>query len=63
LFASKVLRIYTTNDVLGVEYGGALKNVIAIAAGAVEGLGLGMNTMAMLVTRFKNEFSFEISSF
>lgn len=51
LFASKWLRVYTASDVVGVEVGGALKNVIAIAAGIAEGLGLGMNSMAALVTR------------
>jgi glycerol-3-phosphate dehydrogenase (NAD(P)+) len=45
------LRLYTSTDVVGVEMGGALKNVIAIAAGAVEGLGIGHNAMAALLTR------------
>jgi glycerol-3-phosphate dehydrogenase (NAD(P)+) len=45
------LRVYTSPDVVGVEMGGALKNVVAIAAGVVEGLGLGANTLAALVTR------------
>ncbi len=44
-------RAYTTEDVLGVELGGALKNVIAIAAGAADGLGFGLNTQAALITR------------
>lgn len=44
-------RAYTTTDVIGVELGGALKNVIAIAVGASDGLGLGMNTRAALITR------------
>jgi glycerol-3-phosphate dehydrogenase (NAD(P)+) len=44
-------RLYGTNDVAGVEIGGALKNVIAIAAGVVEGLGLGHNAQAGLITR------------
>jgi glycerol-3-phosphate dehydrogenase (NAD(P)+) len=46
-----------TDDVAGVEIGGALKNVIAIAAGAVEGLGLGHNAMAALITRGLAEIS------
>lgn len=45
------LRIYTSNDVVGVELGGALKNVIAICAGLCDGLGLGDNTKAALITR------------
>jgi glycerol-3-phosphate dehydrogenase (NAD(P)+) len=44
-------RVYTSTDVVGCEIGGAVKNVIAIAAGAAAGLGCGMNTMAALVTR------------
>jgi len=44
-------RVYTSNDVIGVELGAALKNVIAISAGISEGLGLGDNTIAMLMTR------------
>jgi len=51
LFASETLRVYTTDDVIGVQVGGALKNIFAIAAGIIEGLGLGVNTMAALVTR------------
>jgi glycerol-3-phosphate dehydrogenase (NAD(P)+) len=50
-FSSKTLRLYTSTDVIGVEIGGAVKNVIAIAAGVVEGLGLGHNPMAALITR------------
>ncbi len=44
-------RVYTNNDVIGVEVGGAIKNVMAIATGAVNGLGLGYNSAAALVTR------------
>lgn len=50
-FSSKTLRLYTSNDVVGVELGGAVKNVIAIAAGVVQGLGLGHNPTAALITR------------
>jgi glycerol-3-phosphate dehydrogenase (NAD(P)+) len=50
-FSSKTLRLYTTSDVTGVELGGAVKNVIAIAAGVLKGLGLGHNPMAALITR------------
>lgn len=51
LFANRVFRVYTSSDVLGCELGGALKNVIAIAAGMAEGLGVGDNTRAMVITR------------
>lgn len=51
LFSTQTLRVYTSTDVMGVELGGALKNVIAIACGAAEGLGFGANTKAALVTR------------
>lgn len=51
LFATDRFRVYTTDDVVGVELGGALKNVIAIAAGAAEGLGFGFNARAGLITR------------
>lgn len=49
--SNETFRLYRTDDVVGVELGGALKNVIAIAAGVVEGVGLGYNTMAALITR------------
>lgn len=51
LFSSDALRAYTTQDVVGIEIGGALKNVIAIAAGCADGLGFGHNTRAALITR------------
>jgi len=51
LFSCPTFRVYTSTDVLGVELGGALKNVIAIAAGAGDGLGFGDNSKAALVTR------------
>ncbi|HET9481037.1 MAG TPA: NAD(P)H-dependent glycerol-3-phosphate dehydrogenase [Candidatus Polarisedimenticolia bacterium] len=51
LLSAGGLRAYTNDDLIGVELGGALKNVIAIAAGVVEGLGHGSNTLAALITR------------
>jgi glycerol-3-phosphate dehydrogenase (NAD(P)+) len=56
-FRGRSFRIYATDDVVGVEIGAALKNVIAIAAGVVEGLGLGHNSLAALVTRGLVEIS------
>ncbi|MCX7819747.1 MAG: NAD(P)-dependent glycerol-3-phosphate dehydrogenase [Kiritimatiellae bacterium] len=50
-FAQPTFRVYTSDDVAGVELGGVLKNVVAIAAGACDGLGLGENAKAALVTR------------
>jgi glycerol-3-phosphate dehydrogenase (NAD(P)+) len=51
VFQTPYLRVYTSRDVRGVELGGSLKNVIAIAAGVVDGLGFGNNTRAALITR------------
>ncbi len=51
LFSTDYFRVYTTQDVIGVELGGALKNVIAIAAGISDGLGFGFNARAALLTR------------
>ncbi|MEW5909457.1 MAG: NAD(P)H-dependent glycerol-3-phosphate dehydrogenase [Thermodesulfobacteriota bacterium] len=51
VFAAPFFRVYTSNDITGVELGGAVKNVIAIASGIVDGLGLGFNTRAALITR------------
>ena len=50
-FNSSRFRVYTNDDVIGVELGGALKNIIAIAAGVCDGLGLGHNSVAALITR------------
>lgn len=57
IFMSPVFRVYTTPDILGVELGGALKNVIALAAGTADGLGYGDNTKAALITRGIAEIS------
>lgn len=51
LFSSDALRVYTQHDVVGVELGGALKNVMAVATGVLDGLGLGFNPRAALITR------------
>lgn len=51
IFSNAYFRVYTSNDVVGCELGGALKNVIAIAAGIVDGLQLGDNSKAALITR------------
>ncbi len=57
LFANPVFRVYTSPDVLGIELGGSLKNVIALAAGIADGLGFGDNTKAALITRGIQEIS------
>jgi glycerol-3-phosphate dehydrogenase (NAD(P)+) len=51
VFAAPYFRVYTSNDVMGVELGGAVKNVIAIAAGIIDGMQLGLNARAALITR------------
>lgn len=55
VFATPEFRVYTNEDVVGVELGGSVKNVIAIAAGVIDGLGLGLNTRAALITRGMTE--------
>jgi glycerol-3-phosphate dehydrogenase (NAD(P)+) len=50
-FSDAAFRVYTNNDIVGVELGGALKNIVAIAAGICDGLGLGHNSVAALITR------------
>ena len=56
-FAAPHFRLYTNDDVLGVELAGAMKNVVAIAAGVCQGLGLGANSLAALITRGLAEMS------
>jgi len=51
VMATPLLRVYTSQDIVGVELGGALKNVIAVATGIADGLGYGSNTRAALITR------------
>jgi glycerol-3-phosphate dehydrogenase (NAD(P)+) len=51
LFRSEFILVYTTSDIIGVQVGGATKNVIAIAAGISDGLGFGINARALLITR------------
>ena len=51
MFMNEVFRVYTSPDILGIELGGSLKNVIALAAGMADGLGYGDNTKAALITR------------
>ncbi len=55
--SSKSFRVYTNDDVVGVELGGALKNVMAVATGIVEGVGLGHNSRAALITRGLHEMT------
>jgi glycerol-3-phosphate dehydrogenase (NAD(P)+) len=55
IFATPFFRVYTNDDTIGVELGGSVKNVIAIAAGIIDGLGLGLNTRAALITRGQTE--------
>ena len=57
IFMNNVFRVYTSDDVLGIELGGALKNVIALAAGVADGLGYGDNIKAALITRGISEIS------
>ena len=57
IFMNEVFRVYTSPDVLGMELGGSLKNVIALAAGMADGLGYGDNTKAALITRGITEMS------
>ena len=57
IFMSDVFRVYTSPDVLGIELGAALKNVVALAAGIADGLGYGDNTKAALITRGMAEIS------
>lgn len=57
VFSNEYLRVYTSSDLIGVELGGALKNVIAVAAGVCDGMGLGDNSKAALITRGLNEMT------
>jgi len=57
VLSSNSLRVYTNDDVIGVELGGSLKNVIAVATGIVEGVGLGYNSRAALITRGLHEMT------
>ncbi len=57
VMSHEFLRVYTSSDIIGVELGGALKNVIAICAGICDGLGLGDNTKAALITRGLSEMT------
>ncbi|MDD3174395.1 MAG: NAD(P)H-dependent glycerol-3-phosphate dehydrogenase [Herbinix sp.] len=57
IFITELFRVYTSPDIIGIELGGSLKNVIALAAGVVDGLGFGDNTKAALMTRGMAEIS------
>jgi glycerol-3-phosphate dehydrogenase (NAD(P)+) len=57
VLSSSTFRVYTNSDVIGVELGGALKNVMAVATGIVEGVGLGYNSRAALITRGLHEMT------
>ena len=57
LFMTNYFRVYTNDDLIGVEIGGAVKNIIALAAGIVDGLGYGDNTKAALITRGMKEIT------
>lgn len=57
LFNTDYFRVYTHDDIIGVEFGGALKNVVAIAAGICDGMGLGYNARAALITRGLSEIT------
>lgn len=57
VFMNERFRVYTSSDVTGVELGGALKNIIALCAGVCDGMGLGDNTVAMLMTRGLSEMA------
>ena len=57
LFMNSYFRVYTNDDLIGVEIGGAVKNIIALAAGIIDGLGFGDNTKAALITRGMKEIA------
>ena len=57
LFMTSYFRVYTNDDIIGVEIGGAVKNIIALAAGVIDGLGYGDNTKAALMTRGMREIT------
>lgn len=70
IYMGPVFRVYRSDDIIGVEYGGALKNIIALACGVIDGLGLGDNSRAALMTRglvemtrFGTHFGAKMSTF